>query len=102
MDGNLGLNRFRVTQFDLCKDLLKQINDYRVIEREFSKSSQLVEELRGTSFQGRAVVLALITKCFNEAIGKSNSRGYKELSKQLNELRKVKSWVLGRFINGVV
>lgn len=85
----------------LCKDLLKQMN-IRVIETDISKSYPLVEELKDTSFQGRALILALITKFFNIGIGESNSRLYKKLSKGLMSLEKLKSWVLGRFINGVV
>lgn len=74
----------------------------RVIETDISKSYPLVEELKDTSFQGRALILALITKFFNIGIGESNSRLYKKLSKGLMSLEKLKSWVLGRFINGVV
>lgn len=67
----------------------------KVIERDFLKSSQLVGELRDTSFQGRALILALITKCFNEGIVKSNSKVYKKLSKRLmsSEKRNLGSWV---------
>lgn len=67
----------------------------RVIERDFSKSSQLVEELRDTNVQRRAPISALVTKHFNKGIGNSNSRLYKKLSRGLMSSEKLNlgSWV---------